>query len=49
MIDGKFDGLIAIPIGAFDDPYFGSPEYSVWEKRKYDWVEILGDNVEHFD
>ena len=49
VIDGKFDGLIAIPIGAFDGPFFGSPEYSVWEKRKYDWVEILGDKVEHFD
>ena len=46
-IDGKFDGLIAIPLGAFDDPYFGSPEYSVWEQRKHEWVEISGEGVEH--
>ncbi|HYC95579.1 MAG TPA: GFA family protein [Sphingomicrobium sp.] len=49
-IDGKFDdkfnGLVAIPLGAFDDPYFLSPRFSVWEDRKHDWVEILGD-VEH--
>ena len=45
-IDGKFDGLVAIPLGAFDDPYFASPSFSVWEKRRCDWVEILGD-VEH--
>jgi hypothetical protein len=44
--DGKFDGLVAIPVGAFDDPYFLKPGYSVWEDRKHDWVEISG-NVEH--
>ena len=46
-IDGKFDGLVAIPLGAFEDPYFATPKFSVWEKRKCDWVEILGDGVEH--
>ena len=48
-IDGKFDGLVAIPLGAFDDPYFAAPLFSVWEKRKHDWVAILGDDVEHLD
>ena len=47
VIEGKFDGLIAIPLGAFDDPYFASPRFSVWDKRKHDWVAILGDDVEH--
>ena len=47
MIENKFDGLIAIPLGAFDDPYFVAPKFSVWEDRKNDWVEILGDEVEH--
>ena len=47
VIEGKFDGLVAIPLGAFDDPYFAAPAFSVWEERKTDWVEILGDNVEH--
>ena len=42
-IDGKFDGLVAIPSGAFDDPYFAHPAFSVWEERKHDWVEILGE------
>ena len=46
-IDGKFDGLIAIPLGAFDNPYFASPRFSVWEERKHDWVEITGDAVDH--
>ena len=49
-IDGKFDdkfnGLIAIPIGTFDDSFFLTPEYSVWESRKHPWVEIVG-NIEH--
>jgi hypothetical protein len=47
-INGKFDGQIAIPLGAFDDPYFLTPAFSVWEERKCDWVEISGD-VEHLD
>ncbi len=50
-IDGKFDDkfndLIAIPLGAFDDPFFGVPAYSVWESRKHDWVEIVGPDIEH--
>lgn len=50
-IDGKFDDkfndLVAIPVGAFADPRFPPPHYSVWEERKHSWVEILGDAVEH--
>jgi hypothetical protein len=46
VIEGKFAGLVAIPLGAFDDPYFASPSFSVWEERKHDWVDVLGD-VEH--
>ena len=45
-IEGKFEGLVAIPLGAFDEPYFASPRFSVWEERKHDWVEITGE-VEH--
>jgi hypothetical protein len=44
---GKFDGLIAIPLGAFEDPYSFAPGFSVWEKRKHGWVEITGDDLEH--
>ena len=45
--NGKFDGQIAIPLGAFDDPYFLTPTFSVWEERKHEWVEISGEGVEH--
>jgi hypothetical protein len=48
-IDGKFDGLVAIPLGAFEDPYFTRPRFSVWEERKHDWVAIAGEDVEHQD
>ena len=47
LIDGKFDGLIAIPLGAFDDPFFLAPRFSVWEGRKHDWISIVGDAIEH--
>jgi hypothetical protein len=50
-IDGKFDDkfndLVAVPLGAFDDPYFADPAFSVWEERKCDWVEITSPGVEH--
>lgn len=48
-IDADFANLVAIPVGAFDDPFFAWPQYSVWEQRKHPWVEILGEQVEHFD
>ena len=48
-IEGSFDGVIAIPVGAFADPAFPAPAYSVWEERKHSWVEIVGDDVEHID
>ncbi|HYF01016.1 MAG TPA: GFA family protein, partial [Planctomycetota bacterium] len=40
-------GLVAVPLGAFADPGFPAPAFSVWESRKHPWVEILGDGVEH--
>ena len=45
--DGKFDGLIAIPLGTFDDPYAFTPAFSVWEERKQGWVEIRGQAIDH--
>jgi hypothetical protein len=44
---GNFPGLVAVPVGAFADPDFPPPQYSVWEARKHEWVEIRGPNVEH--
>ncbi len=44
---GGFPDLIAIPVGAFADPAFPAPAFSVWEERKHEWVVISGDHVEH--
>lgn len=32
--------LIAIPVGAFADPEFPAPRFSVWESRKHEWVTV---------
>ena len=45
---GGFPDLIAVAIGAFADPSFPAPFFSVWEQRKHRWVAILGDGIEHF-
>jgi hypothetical protein len=42
-------GLTAVPLGAFADPDFPAPRFSVWEERKHAWVAVLGDDVEHSD
>ena len=46
---GNFPDLVAIPVGAFADPHFPPTTFSVWERRKHEWVEIIGANVEHSD
>ena len=43
-----FHDLFAIPLGAFADPSFPPPIYSVYEGRKHGWVAIQGDGIEHF-
>lgn len=40
-------GLVAVAIGAFADPCFPPPAYSVYENRKHAWVEIVGEDVVH--
>ncbi len=40
-------GVLAVPLGAFADPDFPAPAFSVYEHRKHGWVEILGKGVEH--
>jgi len=42
-------GVTAIAVGAFADPGFPAPSYSVYEERKHIWVAILGDGIEHMD
>ena len=41
------DDVIAIALGAFADPTFPAPNFSVYENRKHPWIKIVGDNVEH--
>ena len=36
--------LIAIPIGAFADPDFPAPAFSVWERRMHVWVHAPRDS-----
>ncbi len=37
---------IAIPVGAFAEPRFPAPTFSVWEEDKHVWVS-LPENMEH--
>ncbi|MFC7535849.1 GFA family protein [Sphingomonas sp. GCM10030256] len=46
-VHAEVAGFVAIPLGAFDDPFFAAPNFSVWEERKHSWVEISGEGVEH--
>lgn len=46
---GPLPEAIAVPVGAFADPNFPPPRFSVWEERKHSWVAVLGDEVEHSD
>lgn len=47
---GNYPELVAIPLGALDDPYIvDSPDYSVWERRKHDWLELTDPDIEHSD
>jgi hypothetical protein len=40
------DDFVAIPVGAFADPGFPAPSFSVYEERMHGWVRLPGD-VEH--
>jgi len=46
VIEG-WPGVTAIPLGAFADPSFPAPRFSVYEHRKHPWTVVLGDEVEH--
>ncbi len=46
VIEG-WPGVTAIPLGAFADPDFPAPAFSVYEHRKHDWTVVLGDEVKH--
>jgi len=35
--------VVAVPVGAFADPLFPAPSFSVWEDRKHAWVTMPPD------
>jgi hypothetical protein len=41
--------VIAVPVGAFADPAFPPPVYSVYEGRKHAWVAITSQGTAHYD
>jgi hypothetical protein len=41
-------GSVAVAVGAFADPSFPAPTFSVYEARKHAWL-TLPDGVEHMD
>jgi hypothetical protein len=41
-------GFIAVPVGAFADPSFPTPRFSVYEARKHSWVKVP-EEIEHMD
>lgn len=45
-VEGYDEGSIAIPVGAFADPGFPQPTFSVYEERMHGWVR-LPDGMEH--
>ncbi|MGN6819473.1 MAG: GFA family protein [Sphingomonas sp.] len=40
--------LVAVAVGAFAEPGFPAPNYSVYEERKHGWVEIVGEGIDHY-
>jgi hypothetical protein len=40
------EGAVAIPVGAFADPAFPGPSFSVYEERMHSWVSMPKD-IEH--
>ena len=42
----EFPDVIAVAVGAFGDPNFPDPRFSVYEGRRHRWVTV-GADVEH--
>lgn len=38
-------GVTAVPVGAFAEPGFPTPGFSVYENRRQPWAAIIGDAV----
>ena len=44
----RLPDVVAVPVGAFADPRFPPPRFSVWESRRHAWAGVPVD-VEHHD
>lgn len=44
----QLPGFVAVPVGAFADPTFPGPVFSVYETRKHAWIHVP-DGIEHMD
>lgn len=49
FISASMPELIAIPVGAFADPTFPRPRFSVYESRRHPWTCVAGEDVERWD
>ena len=47
FVNAAMPDTIAVPIGAFADPNFPPPTFSVYENRKHAWLSLTGDEIEH--
>ena len=36
----EIPAMVAVPVGAFADPTFPPPVFSVWEERRHPWVSV---------
>jgi hypothetical protein len=41
--------LIAVAVGAFADPHYPVPRFSVYERRRHHWVEVPSSATERLD
>lgn len=48
FVNETMPGTTAIAVGAFADPGFPPPRFSVYEDRKHPWVDIIGDDIERW-
>ena len=44
----KLPGFTMVAMGAFANPEFGPPDYSVYETRQHKWVALDGE-MDHYD
>jgi hypothetical protein len=42
-------GVVAVPVGAFADPAFPPPVFSVHEARRHAWIALPAEGIEHVD